>query len=100
MYGFTLSIGGYDEEEDGDEEDAEDGRKKKKKNRLPKSPIGNPGEKLGFVVLGAQHAREVCRFLVRWPYLTPSSGLPHRRRYTLPKRWPLPNLNRIHFRNS
>jgi len=66
MYGFTLSVGGYDEEEDGDEEDAEDGRKKKKKKkRLPKSPVGNPGEKLGFVLLGAQHAREVGFFLVQ-----------------------------------
>ncbi|KAJ3507796.1 hypothetical protein NLJ89_g6100 [Agrocybe chaxingu] len=51
---LTISTGGYVEEEQ------EDGKKKKKRKprRKKKSPVGQDGEKLGFVILGAQHARE------------------------------------------
>ncbi|KAF8148038.1 peptidase M14 [Crassisporium funariophilum] len=50
MLGLTISNGPYEEEE---------GKKKKKKKKgKKKTPVGRDGEKLGFVILGAQHARE------------------------------------------
>ncbi|KAF9044289.1 hypothetical protein BJ165DRAFT_1528848 [Panaeolus papilionaceus] len=51
MLGLTISSGDYEEEED----------KKKKEDRKkprPRTPIAHEGQKLGFIVLGAQHARE------------------------------------------
>jgi len=53
MVGLTVSSGKYAEEEEDD-----DGKKKKKKKKKTKAPIGRDGEKLGFVIIGAQHARE------------------------------------------
>ncbi|PPQ67200.1 hypothetical protein CVT24_011271 [Panaeolus cyanescens] len=52
MLGLTISTGEYEEEED-------KRKKNKDKNKpKPRTPIAHEGQKLGFVVLGAQHARE------------------------------------------
>ena len=52
IHGLTISTGSYN----GGEEDEGSGRKKKSPK---KTPIAHDGEKLGFVIVGAQHAREV-----------------------------------------
>lgn len=55
MNGLTISTGSYNE---GDEDEESGGRRKKKAPK--KTPVAHDGEKLGFVIVGAQHAREVC----------------------------------------
>ena len=48
MVALTISSGKYPD-------------KKAKDKKKKKTPIGRDGEKLGFVIIGAQHAREVRR---------------------------------------
>jgi len=51
IFALSISSGGYSEEDD-------TGKKKRRKKK-GKRAIPHEGEKMGFVIIGAQHAREV-----------------------------------------
>lgn len=58
LHGLTISTGPYHSIK-GDQE-RKGQKKKKSKSKVPKkSPQPHDGQKLGFIIIGAQHAREV-----------------------------------------
>lgn len=59
MMGLTISSGVYDKRR---YDEVADELKKKKKKKKTRPPL-RESEKLGIVILGAQHAREV-RFII------------------------------------
>ncbi|KAF8964503.1 hypothetical protein BDZ97DRAFT_1815426 [Flammula alnicola] len=58
MTGLTISTGPYNEAEEGEEDEGKKTKKKSKKSKKTKTPGARDGEKMGFVIVGAQHARE------------------------------------------
>jgi hypothetical protein len=62
MMGLTISSGDYDNRKRRYDEVADELKKKKKKKKKTRPPL-RESEKLGIVILGAQHAREV-RFII------------------------------------